>query len=446
MCGHDLCMNLEHYVSCFAPRCQNAKKARCKNMPKVLKSLTNTEIAAAKPQNTEYMLRDGDGLALLIKPSGRKIWYFEYTPPALKKRTKISIGPYPVVTLAMARDFRLQYRRLLVQGIDPQAHLEQVAEEQRLQNECTLEKVAEQWLKEKKRTSDLSEDHAKDVWRSLEMHVFPSLGNTPVTEIRPKMLKEHLTPLEEQGILETLRRVISRLNEIFRFAISEELIEFNPADNLVARFKKPKKQNMPALHPSELGRLMLALQNASIRKETRCLIEWELLTWVRPGEAVSARWCDIDMKKAEWRIPDTFMKMNRSHTVPLSKQALRVLQVMEPVSRHRPWVFPSIRKPLEHMHQQTATPHLSEWGLAVSWSPTACAASPERRGQVIFPVKYWNLRWRTKKKMRSKRPTTAATIWNKGDRLMQWWGNYVDAARRQALLGAEEPLQIVEGE
>ena len=91
------------------------------------------------------------------------------------------------------------------------------------------------------------------------MHVFPSLGSTPVTEIRPKMLKEHLTPLEEQGILETLRRVISRLNEIFRFAISEELIEFNPADNLVARFKKPKKQNMPALHPSELGRLMLAL-------------------------------------------------------------------------------------------------------------------------------------------------------------------------------------------
>lgn len=73
-----------------------------------------------------------------------------------------------------------------MQGIDPQAHLEQVAEEQRLQNECTLEKVAEQWLKEKKRTSDLCEDHAKDVWRSLEMHVFPSLGITPVTEIRPR--------------------------------------------------------------------------------------------------------------------------------------------------------------------------------------------------------------------------------------------------------------------
>ena len=222
----------------------------------------------------------------------------------------------PVVTLAMARETRTKYRRLLWQGIDPRQHLAGIAEEKRIQNECTLEKVAEQWLKEKKRTSDLSEDHAKDVWRSLEMHVFPSLGNTPVTEIRPKMLKEHLTPLEEQGILETLRRVISRLTEIFRFAISEELIEFNPADNLVARFKKPKKQNMPALHPSDLGRLMLALQNASIR-----------------------------MKKAEWHILNTFMKMNRSHTMPLRKQALRVL--MEPSApspvparqTHRPAVF-----------------------------------------------------------------------------------------------------------
>ncbi len=98
------------------------------------------------------------------------------------------------------------------------------------------------------------------------------------------MLKEHLTPLEEQGILETLRRVISRLNEIFRFAISEELIEFNPADNW-SPASRNQKQNMPALHPSELGRLMLALQNASIRKETRCLIEWELLTGFAPARS-----------------------------------------------------------------------------------------------------------------------------------------------------------------
>ncbi len=330
-------------------------------MPNQLKPLTNVEIAGAKPRSTDYELRDGEGLYLLVKTSGRKAWHFEYYHPVTKKRTKTSLGPYPVVTLAMARETRTKYRRLLYQGIDPRQHLAGIAEEKRIQNECTLEKVAEQWLKEKKRTSDLSEDHAKDVWRSLEMHVFPSLGNTPVTEIRPKMLKEHLTPLEEQGILETLRRVISRLNEIFRFAISEELIEFNPADNLVARFKKPKKQNMPALHPSELGRLMLALQNASIRKET------------------------------EWRIPDTFMKMNRSHTVPLSKQALRVLQIMEPVSRRRPGAY-----------------------------------APADRERRAYPH---GVRRRTGRPRHAQPP-----------------GPQAQAARRQALLGAEEPLQIVEGE
>lgn len=95
-------------------------------------------------------------------------------------------------------------------------------------------------------------DHANDIWRSLERNIFPTLGDTPIKEIRPKMLKQHLDPIEKRGVLETLRRIISRLNEIFRYAATEELIEFNPADNLAQRFSKPKKQNMPALPPTEL--------------------------------------------------------------------------------------------------------------------------------------------------------------------------------------------------
>lgn len=79
------------------------------------------------------------------------------------------------------------------------------------------------------------------------------------------MLKQHPDPIEQRGVLETLRRIISRLNEIFRYAATEELIEFNPADNLGQRFSKPKKQNMPALPPSGLPGLMESLTNASIR-------------------------------------------------------------------------------------------------------------------------------------------------------------------------------------
>ncbi len=107
-------------------------------------------------------------------------------------------------------------------------------------------------MDEKVKTSGISQDHAEDIWRSLERNIFPTLGDTPIKEIRPKMLKQHLDPIEKRGVLETLRRIISRLNEIFRYAATEELIEFNPADNLAQRFSKPKKQNMPALPPTEL--------------------------------------------------------------------------------------------------------------------------------------------------------------------------------------------------
>jgi len=112
--------------------------------------------------------------------------------------------------------------------------------------------VARKWLEEKKRTSVISEDHVADIWRSLERNVFPGLNNVPIKEIRPKLLKHQLDPIEQRGVLETLRRIISRLNEIFRWAATKELIEFNPVDIFAERLRKSKKKNMQALPPSEL--------------------------------------------------------------------------------------------------------------------------------------------------------------------------------------------------
>lgn len=168
--------------------------------------------------------------------------------------------------------------------------------------------MARKWLEEKKRTSGISEDHAADIWRSLERNVFPGLDNVPIKEIRPKLLKQQLDPIEQRGVLETLRRIISRLNEIFRWAATEELIESNPVDNLAQSFRKPKKQNMPALPPSELPRFLATLNNAFVRMETRLLIEWQLLTWVHPGEAVEAKWSDINTANGIWIVPADFRK------------------------------------------------------------------------------------------------------------------------------------------
>ncbi|EHR0930179.1 tyrosine-type recombinase/integrase [Salmonella enterica] len=404
-------------------------------MPKVATKLTDTEIKKAKPTEKEFTLWDGDGLFLRIKPSGKKIWHLGYTVPLTKKRAKMSLGFYPYLTLAQARALRDEYLSLLAQGIDPQSHNEQKAQALKDATEHTFQTVAKKWLDEKIKTSGISQDHAKDIWRSLERNIFPTLGDVPIKEIRTKMLKQHLDPIEQRGVLETLRRIISRLNEIFRYAATEELIEFNPADNLIQRFSKPKKQNMPALPPDELPRFMTALSNASIRLETRLLIEWQLLTWVRPGEAVRARWTDIDEESKYWNIPSDFMKMKRPHKVPLSKEAIRILESMKPISGHREWVFPSIKNPLTHMHEQTANAALIRMGLGgelVAHGMRSIArTAAEEAGKFRTEVLEAALAHSKKDEIIAAYNRTEYLV--ERVELMQWWSDYLQIQKYKSL-------------
>lgn len=269
------------------------------------------------------------------------------------------------------------------------------------------------------------------VWNEI----FPRSRQYPYKEIRTKLSKQHLDPIEQIGVLETLRRIISCLNENFRYAATEELIEFNPADNLDQRFSKPKKQNMPALPPIELPRFMEALANASARLETRMLIEWQLLTWVRPGEAVRARWVDIDFDNGMWNIPSEFMKMKRPHKVPLSKEAIRILENMQHISSHREWVFPSIKTPLTHMHEQTANAAIIRMGLGgelVAHGMRSIArTAAEECGKFRTDVLEAAL-------AHSKRDEIVAAN-NRAEylaeraKLMQWWGDYVQAQKHKAI-------------
>ncbi|HBX7624417.1 integrase domain-containing protein [Klebsiella pneumoniae] len=407
-------------------------------MAKIAKKLTDTEIKSTKPTDKEINLFDGDGLILRIAPlskGGKKNWNFRYAVPVSKKRTKMSLGTYPHLTLARARALRDEYLSLLANGINPQVHNTQKANALKDATEHTFQAVAKKWLDEKVKTSGISQDHANDIWRSLERNIFPTLGDTPIKEIRPKMLKQHLDPIEKRGVLETLRRIISRLNEIFRYAATEELIEFNPADNLAQRFSKPKKQNMPALPPTELPRFLTVLNNASVRMETRLLIEWQLLTWVRPGEAVRARWADIDTDNSMWNIPSDFMKMKKPHKVPLSKEALRVLDSMKAISGHREWVFPSIKAPLNHMHEQTANAAIIRMGfggeLVAHGMRSIARTAAEESGKFRTDVLEAAL-------AHSKKDEITAA-YNRAEYLaervvlMQWWSDYVQAHRLKAI-------------
>lgn len=331
-------------------------------MARTTRPLTNTEVSRTKAIDKDLTLHDGDGLFLMVKTSGKKLWRFRYQRPITKQRTMIGLGAFPALSLAEARSLRAQYVSLLARGIDPQTQAEQVSEQQQIAIESIFSNVASNWFAMKRNSVTL--DYAKDIWRSLEKDIFPAIGEIPVQEIKARTLVEALEPIKSRGALETVRRLVQRINEIMIYAVNTGLIDANPASGIGMAFEKPKKQNMPTLRPEELPKLMRSLVMSNLSVQTRCLIEWQLLTLVRPSEASGTRWVEIDLDAKLWTIPAERMKAKREHIVPLSPQAMDILAFMKPISAHREHVFPSRNDPKQPMNSQTANAALKRIGYS----------------------------------------------------------------------------------
>ncbi|CAI0859497.1 integrase domain-containing protein [Serratia ficaria] len=329
-------------------------------MARTTRPLTNTEVQKTRALGKDLTLHDGDGLFLLVKANGKKQWRFRYQRPATKQRTMMGLGPYPALSLADARAIRADYLSMLAKGVDPQTRAEQAAEQQQIALDSIFSTVAANWFA-LKRTS-VTEDYAKDIWRSLEKDIFPSIGGIPVQEIKARTLIEALEPIKARGALETVRRLIQRINEIMIYAVNTGLIDANPASGIGNAFERPKKQHMPTIRPEELPKLMRTISMSNLSIPTRCLLEWQLLTLIRPAEASATAWAEIDIEKREWCIPAERMKAKRDHIVPLSDQALEILEIMRPISGRREHVFPSRNDPRKPMNSQTANAALKRIG------------------------------------------------------------------------------------
>lgn len=329
-------------------------------MARTTRPLTNTEVLRAKAIDKDLTLHDGDGLFMVVKTTGKKLWRFRYQRPATRQRTMMGLGAFPALSLADARRLRADYLSLLANGIDPQAQAEQLTEQKQNALDSIFSTVAANWFTLKQ--ASVTADYAKDIWRSLEKDVLPTIGEIPVQEIKARTLVEALEPIKARGALETVRRLVQRINEIMIYAVNTGLIDANPASGIGMAFEKPKKMNMPTLRPEELPKLMRSLVMSNLSVSTRCLIEWQLLTLVRPSEASGAKWLEIDLNAKLWTIPAVRMKAKREHIVPLSPQALDILELMKPISAHREHIFPSRNDPKQPMNSQTANAALKRIG------------------------------------------------------------------------------------
>jgi len=413
--------------------------------------LTNTEVKQAKPSEKVRKLSDGDGLQLWIKPNGSKLWMLDYIHPVSKKRSSISFGAYPLLSLAEARKKRTHAKELIVNGIDPKEYRNDQQALDRFKASNTFLFIASNWFEIKK--TKIAETTAISLWRSLENHILPTLGHRPIDKITAPETIKALEPLAAKGSLELTSKIIGYLNEIMTHAVNTHavntgLLDHNTLAGIRAAFKTPKTTHMPTLLPSELPELMQTLANASIKIVTRFLIEWQLHTMVRPGEAAIAKWEDIDFEAKLWNIPAEDMKKKRAHSVPLTPQALNLLNAIKPISGHREFIFPADRKPSKPSCSQTANRALSRMGFKgrlVAHGMRSIASTTLNEQGFDGDVVEAALAHIDRNEVR--RAYNRADYLKRRRTLMAWWSNHIEecATGNFSLSHSAKGLKLVNG-
>ena len=302
--------------------------------------LSNTAIRNAKSGEKTRKIFDGGGLYLELAPSGGKWWRLKYRIEGKEKR--LSLGTYPDVSLKDAREQRDEARRLLANKIDPGKlrKLEKAASAERTAN--SFEAIACEWYT--RHQPNWSVSHADRVISRLERDVFPWIGSRAIANITAPQLLETLRRIEARGVLETAHRVLGICSQVFRYAIATGRAINNPAADLRGALPPVKGKHFAAVtEPEQVGKVLRALDGYQGTLPVRCALRFAPLVFVCPGELRHAQWEDIDLDNAEWRYLVT--KTETQHIVPLSKQAIEILQEVKPLTGRGRYVFPSARSP-----------------------------------------------------------------------------------------------------
>ena len=394
-------------------------------------ALSDTEIRKIKPAEKRQRLFDGGGMYLEVAPTGGKLWRLKFRFDGKEKL--LSLGSYPDTGLKEARKRRGEARQLLAEGTDPTAQRKALRQARKLATLNTVESLARAWL-----------DHRADAWvertrtiilASLENDVFPVIGERPIADVQPADIRNLVQSIEARGAGETAGRVFQRLRSIFRFAIAHDVIGTDPTYPLKpAEIFKPRKvEHRAALSERDVPTFLHRLAAYEGDPTTTSALRLLMFTAVRPGELRGARWDEIDTERALWRIPAERMKMKAEHTVPLSTQALEVLEAMRPISGHGALVLPSPfypGKPLSDGTLNSALARMGYKGIATAHGfRTLFSTCANEAG--------WNRDYIEKQLAHEDRDDVRGA-YNRAqwlaerEKMMQWWADRIDALRKGA--------------
>ena len=398
--------------------------------------LTDTQIRKAPACEKTQRLFDGQGLYLEIAPSGGKWWRLKYRH--LGKEKRLSLGTYPEVSLKLARQRRDDARQQLACGLDPSSERKTEKAAKHAASLRTLEATTREWLKH--RSTAWGPGTTEAITASLENHVLPTLGHRALDDIQPRDIREVVQAIEKRGASETAGRVFQRLRSIFRHAVAHELLATDPTYPLKpAEIFKPRKvSHRASLKENEVPGFLRKLSRYEGEVATQSALRLLMLTATRPGELRAAKWPEFDIQRALWRIPAPRMKMKTEHTVPLSRQALRLLAEIRALHPDRDFLFPSPYYPDKPISDGTLNSALARLG----YKGTATAHGFRTLFSTCANDAGWNSDVIEKHLAHEERDEVRGAYnraqWIKErTQLMQWWADHLDALQKGDLAEPE---------
>lgn len=403
-------------------------------------SLTSAKIRTLKPSDKPFKVSDSHGLYLRVKPGGSRHWYLKYRISG--KESRIALGAYPAISLSDARQQREGIRKMLALNINP------VQQRAAVRGSRTPEKVfknvALAWHKSNRKWSQNTADR---LLASLNNHIFPVIGNLPVSELKPRHFIDLLKGIEEKDLLEVASRTRQHLSNIMRHAVHQELIDTNPAANLGGVTTPPVRRHYPALPLERLPELLERIGAYHQGRElTRHAVLLMLHVFIRSSELRFARWSEIDFTNRVWTIPATRepiigvrysgrgAKMRMPHIVPLSEQSIAILKQIKDITGNNELIFPGDHNPYKPMCENTVNKALRVMGYDTKkdicghgFRAMACSA--------LMESGLWAKDAVERQMSHQERNTVRMAYIHKAEHLearktmMQWWSDYLEACR-----------------
>ncbi|MCP5128544.1 MAG: integrase arm-type DNA-binding domain-containing protein [Pseudomonadales bacterium] len=303
--------------------------------------LTATEVKQAKPGQKLLKLADGGGMYLQIHPNGARYWRFDYRYAG--KRKTLALGVYPEVSLKEAREKHQEARGKLRQGIDPSEVRKVEKLTRHLAAAESFEAVAREWFNQV--MPEKSQSYRERTGRILEKDLYPYIGNRPIAAVTAPELLATLRRIEGRGANDIAHRAKQTAGQIFRYAVATGRAERDPSGDLKGALqpRRKKKHHAAITDPTEIGRLLVSMEGFQGSLVVKAALLLSPLVFQRPGEIRAMEWSEINWTDVRWEIPAEKMKMGQPHIVPLSSQALGLLQELQRHTGRGRYVFPSAR-------------------------------------------------------------------------------------------------------